>query len=235
VLEQSFKDIVLVGHTLLNARTKVFLFEFDCPVVVIPGQFIIIEFKTSNDSFQRSYSVARQINPKTVELCVSFKHNGKASPILFSALVGDAFKASMPQGRFTLPESPDPNCHLVMIATGTGVVPFVAMIEHLLNVQKHKGPITLYFGCRTEAELLYSDAFNALAKTHNNFNYIATLSQSDWSGPKGYVHAHYLSDFANRPKALFYLCGWQNMVKEARENIKSLGYSRLEIKAEQYD
>jgi CDP-4-dehydro-6-deoxyglucose reductase len=235
VSDQPFKHIVLLSHTLLNARTKVLQFEFECPITVIPGQFIIIEFNTANESFQRSYSVARQINATTVELCVSFKDNGKASPILFSANVGDSFKASLPQGRFILPEAPDPNCHIVMIATGTGVVPFVAMIEHLLSVQKHSGPISLYFGCRTEAELLYSEDFSALAKTHNNFHYVATLSQSAWTGPRGYVHSHYMADFANSPKAVFYLCGWQNMIKDARENIKSLGYSRLDIKAELYD
>ena len=233
--EAEFYDIVLSDCEALNARTKRFVFEFDCKIAFIPGQFIIIQFDQEGNTFQRSYSIARQITDNQIELCVSYKEEGKASPILFAAQKGDHFKASLPQGHFTLPAIIDQNMAIAMIATGTGVVPFVSMVKALLEDRQFKGQLNVYFGCRHSEELIYSDWFNTYSKAYPNFTYTPVLSRETWSGAMGYVHPHYMKDFSHQPSALFFICGWQNMLKEARENIKSMGYTRQHIKAELYD
>lgn len=233
--EAEFCDIVLIESEALNARIKRFVFEYDRNITFIPGQFIIIQFHENGSSFQRSYSIARQITERHLELCVSYKELGKASPILFAAQIGDHFKASMAQGHFTLPTIIDSKSEIAMIATGTGVVPFVSMVKALLEERQFKGPLRLYFGCRQSDELIYAEWFNTFSKAYSNFIYIPVLSRETWQGAMGYVHPHYMCDFAHQPSALFFICGWQNMLKEARENIKSMGYTRQHIKAELYD
>jgi ferredoxin-NADP reductase len=38
----------------------------------------------------------------------------------------------------------------------------------------------------------------------------------------------------NKPEAYFYLCGWKNMVDEAKQRILALGYDRKAIHLELY-
>jgi len=51
----------------------------------------------------------------------------------------------------------------------------------------------------------------------------------------GYVHQIYLDLYKDAsPNNIFYICGWQNMVDEAVENLKQLGYSPDQIQIELY-
>ena len=71
----------------------------------------------------------------------------------------------------------------------------------------------------------------------NGYNYIPVLSRQKWSGESGYVHEQYLKIIKkeNLNNPLFYLCGWRNMVKEARMNLKGLDFESKRIKLEIYD
>ena len=53
---------------------------------------------------------------------------------------------------------------------------------------------------------------------------------------RGYVHDQYLDLIkSNKLKdPIFYLCGWRDMIKEARGNLKELGYDSKKIKLEIY-
>ena len=52
----------------------------------------------------------------------------------------------------------------------------------------------------------------------------------------GYVHKQYLEIIKNTKlnSPIFYLCGWRDMIKEARTNLKELGYDSKSIKVEIY-
>jgi ferredoxin-NADP reductase len=49
------------------------------------------------------------------------------------------------------------------------------------------------------------------------------------------VHEIYKDLFADKRPALFYLCGWKNMIMEARDNLVGMGYGKEHIKFELYD
>ena len=52
---------------------------------------------------------------------------------------------------------------------------------------------------------------------------------------KGYVHSVYEEIVSNNdPVAYFYLCGWKNMIDEAKERILGLGYDKKDIHLELY-
>ena len=52
---------------------------------------------------------------------------------------------------------------------------------------------------------------------------------------RGYVHSVYEEIIAkNQPNAAFYLCGWKNMVDEAKARILALGYDKKDIHLELY-
>lgn len=215
---------------------KRFFIQYECHIPYLSGQFVIIEFGSLNHQFStRSYSIADRSHGDTIELCVVLKENGAATPLLFDQKIGDTLKVSNPQGRFTLPEDCRNDIHYGFICTGTGVAPFRAMIKDLLEIRHISSPIYLYFGCRTQSDILYKEEFEALAKQYPNFHYTPVLSREQWQGAIGYVHSHYNAVFENKPDALIYLCGWTEMIKQTRDQLKSYGYSRTEIKVEFYD
>lgn len=205
--------------------------EFD----FLPGQFVMLDLPIAHEFTTRSYSIASAPSNKQVELCIVYKPDGAGTDYLFTLKEGDHVKISAPQGRFFLKEPLLED--ICMVCTGTGIAPFRSMWQYIFEKQiPHRG-LYLIFGCRKEEDLLYRDEIEALVKEHPEFHYLPVLSRADesWQGRRGYVHPLYLELFKDKPSAQFYLCGWTNMVREAKNNLKEIGYSRKEINFELYD
>lgn len=219
----------------INPMVKRFFLKFSHDIIFQSGQFVIIDFGKLNHTYStRSYSIADISHGNTIELCVSLKQDGAATPLLFNSKVGDQLKVSIPQGRFVLPDVLETE-NIGFVCTGTGVAPFRAMIKDLLEYRKYTGKVYLFFGCRTQIDILYREEFEELQNKYSNFHYTPVLSRESWSGANGYVHKHYEGIFKDKPNAIIYLCGWTNMIKETRDNLKTFGYTRSEIKVEFYD
>jgi len=85
-----------------------------------------------------------------------------------------------------------------------------------------------------------------LAEQIPDFHYIPTYSRevtTDHLIRTGYVHAvyeelvrkHQEASGTNELKgASFFLCGWKNMIDEAKQRIQALGYDRKSIHQELY-
>jgi CDP-4-dehydro-6-deoxyglucose reductase len=67
-----------------------------------------------------------------------------------------------------------------------------------------------------------------------NFHYIPTLSREAWEGKSGYVHAIYEELCQAKSPASFYLCGWKDMIDEAKNRIINLGYDKKDLHLEIY-
>ena len=231
-----YYNVVIEDIRSITPVLKLFTIRYPMPVLYKSGQFVIIDFGNLNHHFStRSYSISDFTQNDTLELCVVLKEDGAATPLMFKNQIGDTLKASLPQGRFVLPDAPDENQIFGFICTGTGVAPFRAMIKDLLIHRGFKGRIFLFFGCRFQTDMLYREEFETLSSQFPNFNYIPVLSREQWEGKSGYVHEYYKPVFESKPDAMLYLCGWTGMLKETRENLKSFGYTRNEIKIEFYD
>ena len=88
---------------------------------------------------------------------------------------------------------------------------------------------------------LYLNEMRRLEQEVELFHYIPTLSREKWDGCCGYVHAIYenlihekMNGANDLPSSKFYLCGWKNMIDEAKQRIVQLGYDRKAIHQELY-
>jgi CDP-4-dehydro-6-deoxyglucose reductase len=138
-------------------------------------------------------------------------------------------------GVFTLPETLDKDLYL--ICTGTGIAPFRSMV-HWIHQHKiaHKN-IHLIFGCRKLSDQLYGSELKTLEVQENNFYYHPVFSREDAvpdGAHKGYVHAVYEQLLAAKNPSQFYLCGWKNMIDEAKQRIMAAGYDKKDIHLEIY-
>lgn len=200
-----------------------------------PGQFVVLHLPIGGEFSTRSYSIASAPNgTNELELCIVCKPDGAGTPYLFSEITeGSELTISEPQGKFILPETIDTD--ICFVSTGTGIAPFRAMAHYLLE-RGFTGNIYMIFGNRTSADILYKEEMEQLDARYPNFHFLPVLSREPgFAGAKGYVHPVYLQLFNDCRPALFYLCGWTTMVREAKNNLKELGYTRKEIKFELYD
>jgi ferredoxin-NADP reductase len=210
-------------------------FEFE------PGQFVTLDLPIHEKPNKRlrSYSIASWPDGSNVlELVIVFLEGGAGTTYLFNEVkVGSQLTLRGPQGIFTLPEPIEKN--LFLICTGTGIAPFRAMTHHILDKNVPHREIFLIFGCRTFGDALYRQELTALAEKIPGFHYIPTFSReaADAAGPlyrTGYVHAIYEELCHEHPPAYFFLCGWKNMIDEAKQRIQALGYERKSIHQELY-
>ena len=95
----------------------------------------------------------------------------------------------------------------------------------------------MIFGTRRRDNLLCYDEIIDMQSDISSLKYIPVLSRENWEGKSGYVHDQYLNiiNQENLKNPIFYLCGWRNMVREARNNLKELGFESKKIKLEIYD
>jgi len=196
------------------------------------GQFIQIKI----DNLIRSYSIASLPNNENIiELIIVNLNEGKMSNYLFNKIkIGKKFQIKGPLGKFILPEKIDRD--IFFISTGTGIAPFRSMLKYIKkNNIKHR-KIFVIFGARLKEDILYYDEMIKLSSMKNIF-YIPTLSREKWSGNTGYVHSVYgkiLNERKDLTNPLFYLCGWRDMIKEARNKLKNFGVDSKSIKLEIY-
>lgn len=215
------------------------------PLDFIPGQFVQVHFLYPDGKpTKRSYSLAtihdHSLEPgDAVEIAVSYVPGGAATGLFENLQEGEHIEASGPFGRFCLMPN-DSNARYLLIATGTGVTPYRAMLPELARQIRERGvEVVLLFGARNPAELIYGDEFRAFADSTPGFRFIPCFSRELPTEPhadtrQGYVQAA-LAELAPDPERdIAYLCGNPNMVDTCFEALKELGLPVPHIRREKY-
>lgn len=219
-------------------RTRRFFIEtpHSTPFHFKPGQFVTLDLPISEKKNKRlrSYSIASAPDTTNMfELVIVLVEDGLGTNHLFKHVqVGDTMVYRGPSGVFTIPEKFDTDYFLV--CTGTGIAPFRSMLHHIYNHQIPTQNIYLVYGTRTRTDILYFKEMSEFQNLIPNFQYVPVLSRETWGGRSGYVHDAYKALCINKPNAQFMLCGWKNMVDEARNTLQELGYGKDQVQFELY-
>ncbi|MCV2352180.1 CDP-6-deoxy-delta-3,4-glucoseen reductase [Paucibacter sp. Y2R2-4] len=183
------------------------------------GQYV--EF-ILRDGARRSYSMANAPHnlgtPAAVELHIRHMPGGKFTDHVFSAMKEkDILRMEGPFGSFFLREDSDKP--IVLLASGTGFAPIKAIIERMQHLGLTR-PTTLYWGCRSKADLyLHEWAVQAAAQS-SWLRYVPVLSEpkpeDQWTGRTGFVHQVVMADQADLSGHQVYACGAPVMVDSAK-------------------
>lgn len=232
---QTGRVIKIIEETY-NTRRYFIQTDSEHPFDFKPGQFVTLDLPIHEKKNKRwrSYSIASRPDGSNVfELVIVLVEDGMGTNYLFQNIkVGDELIFRGPSGVFTLPE---PLQHdYFMICTGTGIAPFRSMVTDAWHNKKEVKNLYLIFGTRMQKDLLYHEELTDLASQFSNFHYIPTLSRESWTGRSGYVHDIYKELASNLPEAHFLLCGWKNMIDDARKNLADMGFEKSAIHFELY-
>ena len=185
----------------------------------LPGQYVSVGVPGTAQS--RSYSFSSMPKDGEVEFLVRNIPGGLMSSWLSEqATVGDSLTITGPIGSFYLRDVSRP---LVFLAGGTGLAPFLAMLEELQRVGSTQ-PIHMVYGVTNDADLVEMDKLQAFAAAMPNLTLSTCVADPNASHPhKGYV-THHLPDAALHGGDVdIYLCGPPPMVDAVRNWLTGKG------------
>lgn len=231
---QSIRDIAPGVKHFQFVRVDGQAFDF------IPGQFVTLLLGHDGKKLRRSYSIASIPEQEpSIDFAASYVSGGVASELLFNLSIGSELEASGPSGRLVLRDEDQARRYL-LIATGTGVTPYRSMLPTLLKRSETMGTeICILQGVRTQNDLLYGEDFiHYCAKNPEKMTFHPCYSRQD-QGLLAHEHAgnvcHNLEAIHPNPKTdIVYLCGNPNMIDEAFEKLKQLGFDVSQVRREKY-
>ncbi|VVP71574.1 benzoate 1,2-dioxygenase electron transfer component BenC [Pseudomonas fluorescens] len=185
----------------------------------LPGQYVNLEIPGSDQS--RAYSFSSLQKDGEVSFLIRNVPGGMMSNFLTNvAKVGDSMSLAGPLGSFYLRPIERP---LLLLAGGTGLAPFTAMLEEIAE-QGSEHPLHLIYGVTNDLDLVELDRLKVLAELIPNFTFSACVANPDSQYlHKGYVTQHVEACHLNDGDVDVYLCGPPPMVEAVSNYIRDQG------------
>ena len=185
----------------------------------LPGQYVNLKVPGSEQS--RAYSFSSLQKDGEVSFLIRNVPGGLMSSFLTNlAKAGDSMSLAGPLGSFYLRPIQRP---LLLLAGGTGLAPFTAMLEKIAE-QGSEHPLHLIYGVTNDFDLVELDRLQALAARIPNFTYSACVANPDSDYPqKGYVTQHIEPRHLNDGDVDVYLCGPPPMVEAVSQYVREQG------------
>lgn len=213
----------------------------DLPFRHLPGQYLNLALQIGGTRVPRSYTIASSPTQAgycevTVKREVKREDVGSASRHLHDMPhEGSLLNVSAPAGRFVFTGVEADG--VVLIAGGVGITPLMAIVRYLTD-RCWPGAIDLFFSVRTEADVIFADELDRLARRFPNFRPHVTVTRPNgdaWAGLRGRITAAMLRqvvpDLASR---LAYICGPTPMIEPTRQMLREAGVAEDRIKTEAF-
>ncbi len=182
----------------------------------LPGQYMNIRVPGTQET--RAYSFSSKPGSRDLSFLIRNVPGGLMSSYLVgTAKTGAELTLTGPMGSFYLRPVARP---VLMLAGGTGLAPFLSMLEHL-KANGCDQPVHLIYGVTSDEDLVCVAALEAFAAAMDNFTFATVVASDDSNHPrKGYVTNHMEGAPINDGDVDVYLCGPPPMVDAV------LGYFR---------
>ena len=235
-------NATLAARHDVSATLATFIVALDSPLLNYkPGQYVSLGVPVDGQLLQRPYSVVSLgLGGTRVELFVRRLPDGRLSNELWRMSLGDRLVVGRAKGLFTIDWS-DPRPR-VMVGTGTGVAPLVAMLS-AAAVADDATPNVLIHGASHAFELAHLSRIEALIDAWFGLDYRPTISRPrddaniGWKGLTGRADAQLAALLEERPDlsgggSVAYLCGNPDMVAACSGLLLAAGFSSADIHQE---
>lgn len=205
------------------------------PPPYISGQYLRVGLPSSDGGLiVRPFSIASAPHEAEVELYIAFPDAERRAR--WPAVGGRVYLAEQGEGEMTLAAAA-PGKHLLLIATGTGVAPFISMLRTLRddsNQRARFASVTLFHGVREAEDLGYHTELQVAAAT-GTLRYLPLVSRdgvTNWGGLTGYAQHHLEEERyialtqtpLSRATHEVYLCGNPAMIAAVAETLAPMGF-----------
>lgn len=185
----------------------------------LPGQYVNLQVPGSDQT--RAYSFSSLQKDGEVSFLIRNVPGGLMSHFLTGlAKAGDSLRLAGPLGSFYLRDIRRP---LLLLAGGTGLAPFTAMLEKIA-AEGSAYPLHLVYGVTHDQDLVELDKLEAFVTRIPRFTFSACVASPDSGYPrKGYVTQHIEPGHLNEGDVDIYLCGPPPMVEAVSQYIREQG------------
>ncbi len=205
-IEATLSSVELLSPTAIG-----FSVETAAPLGFLPGQYVNVGIPGTAET--RAYSFASAPGRTRATFLVRNIEEGRMSSFLRGATPGVVLPLTGPSGSFYLRDVARP---LLFLAGGTGLAPFLAMLEQLAG-EGCAQPVRLVYGVTRDEDLVGCDRLDALAARLPGFHYRTVVAAGESAHPRrGYVTGHVEPDWLNGGDVDVYLCGPPPMVDAVR-------------------
>ena len=205
-----------------------------------PGQYATLGLMGPEKLVQRPMSISSSADRlEEYEFFVRLVHNGEFTPLLWERRVGDPINIKGAKGRFVLQEDGRTG---VLVASGTGLAPFMSMIETLRDRGQTRDLVLLH-GVSHDFDLAWRSHLEELAGSGSfPVRYAGTVSRPqncpNWTGLTGRVEAiveGQLEQHGLTPEnATIYLCGNPDMIEAVEAMAAGRGFPPEQVRKELY-
>lgn len=206
-----------------------------------PGQYATLGLMgPAGKLVQRPMSISSSADDVSeYEFFIRLIDGGALTPLLWERSVGDPINIKGPKGKFLLQED---GRTALFVASGTGLAPFISMIETLRGRGESRD-IVLLHGVSYDSHLAWRDQLTDLANGGGfPLRYIGTVSRPqacpDWTGCTGRVEtivADQLDVHGLTPaNTTLYLCGNPDMVSSVEAIAAERGFPPEQVRKELY-
>lgn len=216
-------NATVVGRCDFTESLASFTIALDSPLAPFqPGQYVSVGVADDGILVQRPYSVVSLTDGgRRVQLLVKRLSTGSFSPLLWRLTLGARVKVGPARGLFTLGPADLPG--RVFVATGTGIAPFMAMLDELATSSDGVEAATLIHAVSFADELAFDDRLRTWRSEGKTLDYRPTVSRptdprnAGWPGAIGRAETQ-LEAVLSEPgfdaaQAVFYLCGNPDMIE----------------------
>lgn len=202
----------------------------------IAGQYINLVVDINGNRTSRAYSLSSPPSQRGYyEIAIRYKPDGYVTHYLFDNIeVGEDFEISSPSGQFFY----NPLIHgdqMVLIGGGSGITPFMSIVEHYYEKNDPNLKIDLIYGCADPNDVIYGNKLKTIAKKFPNFNFHLVISNppDNYEGLTGFITADLLQKLlGDLTKKKFFLCGPEIMYQFVMGELQSLDIDPNSLKRE---
>ena len=247
-------NATVIGREEINPQLLVVRIQADATLFDFkPGQFAVLgllgneprvpeaaaeEAATPPDKLiRRAYSIASSsVERRYLEFYLALVTSGQLTPRLFALRPGGRlFLGPKASGIFTLDRVPSGKA-IVLIATGTGLAPYVSMLRTMLVNETQRRFVILH-GARFGWDLGYRAELESLARLRPNFTYIPSITRPEqdptFHGHTGRIQALLEKGVLEKDSGItlepsqadVFLCGNPDMIKIVKAMLEAKGFT----------
>jgi len=233
----------LDARRAISDGLAVFFLALEHAVSFLPGQHAHLGIRDRGKLIEGTYSIVSSPHEGLLEFFIERVDDDRFTARLFRLEPGSALLVKPPQGRFLL-DRDSGRPHHVMIATGTGVAPFVSMVRTVSIEEGRNRPpgirIALLHGASYADRLGYDAELRGIAASRPWLTYVPAVSRPSenpgWDGESGRIESiieEALDRLGWTPRdTTAYLCGHAGMIEKGEKILADRGFHETQTRAE---
>jgi len=197
------------------------------------GQYMLVTLKIGEQEARKPFSISSSPTEKDY---IEFTKKLTGHPFsdkLDALKLGDSVTVDAPFGNFTFEGE---SARIGLLSGGVGITPLRSICKYSTDM-KLNTKVTLLYGNRTEADIVFRQELEKMQRENNNLKVVFTLAEPDanWEGYTGNIDADMIKkEVTEYPEIMFYVCGPPAMVQAMENLLKALGVPVGNVKKENF-